>query len=103
MEITFLGNCKTDSNATKCMIPAYLIKLNGIMQKPADKRKLKPGNHATVIEYMVLKTAIEMVPVTTSKQAMQANKAPVKKKKQITELQTFVCVCGVRARVCVCV
>lgn len=64
------------------MVPAYLIKLSGIMQKPAEKRKLKPGNHATVTAQMVLKTVIEMVPVTTSKQAMQANKAPAKKEKE---------------------
>jgi len=62
------------------LICTYHRAASGIRQRPADKTKLKPENHATVAAYRILKTESEIVPVTTSKQAIQANTAPAKNK-----------------------
>lgn len=47
-------------------------------QSPADNRKMKPGYHATVAAYTLLKTAIDALLVKLSKQERQANRAPAK-------------------------
>lgn len=50
----------------------------GMAQSPADKRKTKPGNHATVAAYTLLKTAPATLVVKLSRKERQANRAPAK-------------------------
>lgn len=49
-------------------------------QSPADNRKMKPGYHATVAAYTLLKTVIAMLLVKLSMNERQANRAPAKAK-----------------------
>lgn len=47
-------------------------------QSPADNRKMKPGYHATVAAYTLLKTALDTLLVKLSRKERQANRAPAK-------------------------
>lgn len=47
-------------------------------QSPADNRKMKPGYHATVAAYTLLKTALDTLVVKLSRKERQANRAPAK-------------------------
>lgn len=47
-------------------------------QSPADNRKMKPGYHANVAAYTLLKTAIDTLTIKLSTKERQANRAPAK-------------------------
>lgn len=51
--------------------------MTGMSNRPADSRKQRPGNHATVAEYIPLKVETAVTPPSVSKKAIQANRVPV--------------------------
>lgn len=62
----------------KCKSAActYPRTTRGTKQSPADRRKTKPGYHATVTAYTLLKTAFAILLVKLSMKERQANRAP---------------------------
>lgn len=73
----------------KALVRSYPKKNKGTTQSPADNRKMKPGYHATVAAYTLLKTALDTLVVKLSRKDRQANRAPAKTHTQGTRKSSF--------------